>query len=73
MEERVPVGVCNSGEGEKRSESCCKGTVGPRPVARKGGKAQEKGGNCDTRVCWSCGENRTHCGKLRQGELEPGV
>ena len=46
----------NSGKGEKRSESCWKGTVVQNTGGKKGGKGQEKGGKGDTRVCWSCGK-----------------
>ena len=56
----------NNGKGEKGANRAGKGQW-PKTGGKEGGKGQEEGGKGDIIVCWSCGENRTHCGKLHQG------
>ena len=72
-EERVPVGVyrnTSTAARVKKERIVLERDSGPRPEARKEEKDKRKVAKGVTRVCWSCGETRTECCKLHQGELE---
>ena len=72
MEERVPVGAyrgTSTAERVKKERIVLKRDSGPRPEARKEEKGKRKVTKVTPEFAGAVG-NRTHCGKLRQGELE---
>ena len=74
-EDRVPVGVYrNTSTAEKVTNEriVLARDCGPRREA-KGGRAQEKGGRGDTRVCWSCGKTGHIAANCVKGWVGTGV
>ena len=56
----------NSGKGENGANRAGK-CQWSKTVGKKGGKGQEKGGEGDARVCWSCGKTRHMAANCAKG------